>query len=77
MGRVKPSQVEAAGVEVPQDTQGETPIQHQGGAENGALPLDAADLALVIRLLSRLTPDQAQALVTLAQATSSTRSPES
>ena len=66
--------MEAAGVELSQDTPGETPIQHQGGAENGALPLDAADLALVIRLLSRLTLDQAQALVTLAQAMNSNHS---
>ena len=69
--------MEAAGIEVLQDTPGKTPVQPQGGAENGALPLDAADLALVIRLLSRLTPDQAQALVTLAQAMNSTRSTES
>ena len=60
--------MEAAGVEVPHDTPGETPVQHQGGAENGALPLDAAHLALVMRLLRRLTPEQAQVLVTLAQA---------
>lgn len=60
--------VEAAGVEVTQDPPGKTPVQHPGGAENSLLPLDAADLALVIRLLSRLTPAQAQALVTLAQA---------
>jgi len=69
--------VEAAGVELRRDAPGETPIQHPGGAENGALPLDAADLALIIRLLSRLTRDQAQALVTLAQAMNSTHSAES
>jgi len=69
--------MEAAGVEVPQDTPGETPIPRHGGAENGALPMDAADLALIIRLLSRLTREQAQALVTLAQAMNSTHSAES
>ena len=66
--------MEAAGVEPLQNIPSETPVQHQSGAEKGAPPLDAADLALVIRLLSRLTPEQAQALVTLAQAMNSTSS---
>ena len=62
------TKMEAAGVELSQDTPRETGIQHPGGAENGAFPLDAADMALVLRLLSQLTQEQTKALVTLARA---------
>lgn len=58
-------EVEAAGVEVSQDTPGETHVQNVGGAENGA-PMTDPLLALIVERWASLSPQQRLAVLEVA-----------
>ncbi len=57
--------MEAAGVELLQDTPSETPVQNVGGAENGALLSDPL-LALIVDRWASLSPQQRLAVLEVA-----------
>ena len=59
-------EVEARGVELPQETTGETTISNRGGAESGALEADPL-LASVVARWATLSPEQRQMVASAIQ----------